>query len=180
MDIFPSDGWNNRLLGLEKTDLPIKKEQRPFINEFKEALRTGAIKTNPLVNCPCGGDQFILIAHQDRFGLPFSSHLCLNCGLICTSPIIAAEDLPKYYDEHYTQLIFGRRDAPPMTFNKLQGEKIFSRLPPLKKKVRILEIGAGSGIVLDKLTFAQVPDVLKPAVKQELEDNGLGFLAVEE
>ena len=35
-------------------------------------------------------------------------------------------------------------------------------------------------IVLDKLTFAQVPDVLKPAVKQELEDNGLGFLAVEE
>ena len=34
-------------------------------------------------------------------------------------------------------------------------------------------------IVLDKLTFAQVPDVLKPAVKQELEDNGLGFLAVE-
>ena len=34
-------------------------------------------------------------------------------------------------------------------------------------------------VVLGKLTFAQVPDVLKPAVKQELEDNGLGFLAVE-
>lgn len=34
-------------------------------------------------------------------------------------------------------------------------------------------------IVLDKLDFRDVPDVLKPAVKQELEDNGLGFLAVE-
>lgn len=34
-------------------------------------------------------------------------------------------------------------------------------------------------IVLGKLTFAQVPDALKPAVRQELEDNGLGFLAVE-
>ena len=34
-------------------------------------------------------------------------------------------------------------------------------------------------IVLEKLTFAQVPDALKPAVRQELEDNGLGFLAVE-
>lgn len=35
-------------------------------------------------------------------------------------------------------------------------------------------------IVLGKLAYADVPDVLKPAVKQELEDNGLGFLAVEE
>ena len=35
-------------------------------------------------------------------------------------------------------------------------------------------------VVLGKLAFADVPAVLKPAVKQELEDNGLGFLAVEE
>ena len=35
-------------------------------------------------------------------------------------------------------------------------------------------------IVLGKLAFADVPEVLKPAVKQELEDNGLGFLAVED
>ena len=34
-------------------------------------------------------------------------------------------------------------------------------------------------IVLDKLAFKDVPAALKPAVKQELEDNGLGFLAVE-
>ena len=35
-------------------------------------------------------------------------------------------------------------------------------------------------VVLGKLAYADVPEVLKPAVKQELEDNGLGFLAVEE
>lgn len=35
-------------------------------------------------------------------------------------------------------------------------------------------------IVLRKLKFKDVPEALKPAVKQELEDNGLGFLAVEE
>ena len=35
-------------------------------------------------------------------------------------------------------------------------------------------------IVLGKLDFKDVPEALKPAVKQELEDNGLGFLAVEE
>ena len=35
-------------------------------------------------------------------------------------------------------------------------------------------------IVLGRLAFADVPEALKPAVKQELEDNGLGFLAVEE
>lgn len=35
-------------------------------------------------------------------------------------------------------------------------------------------------VVLGKLAYVDVPEVLKPAVKQELEDNGLGFLAVEE
>lgn len=35
-------------------------------------------------------------------------------------------------------------------------------------------------VVLKKLAFKDVPEVLKPAVRQELEDNGLGFLAVEE
>ena len=35
-------------------------------------------------------------------------------------------------------------------------------------------------VVLGKLEFKDVPKALKPAVKQELEDNGLGFLAVEE
>ena len=35
-------------------------------------------------------------------------------------------------------------------------------------------------VVLGKLAFKAVPAALKPAVKQELEDNGLGFLAVEE
>lgn len=34
-------------------------------------------------------------------------------------------------------------------------------------------------IVLGKLDFKDVPEALKPAVKQELEDNGLGFLAKE-
>lgn len=35
-------------------------------------------------------------------------------------------------------------------------------------------------VVLGKLAYADIPEVLKLAVKQELEDNGLGFLAVEE
>ena len=35
-------------------------------------------------------------------------------------------------------------------------------------------------VVLKKLAFKDVPEVLKPAVRRELEDNGLGFLAVEE
>ena len=34
-------------------------------------------------------------------------------------------------------------------------------------------------IVLGRLDFADLPEVLKPAVKQELEDNGLGYLVTE-
>lgn len=35
-------------------------------------------------------------------------------------------------------------------------------------------------VVLGKLAFKDIPEVLKPAVRKELEDNGVGFLAVEE
>lgn len=35
-------------------------------------------------------------------------------------------------------------------------------------------------IILGKLTFAAVPAVLKPKVKEVLEENGLGELATEE
>lgn len=32
-------------------------------------------------------------------------------------------------------------------------------------------------VVLGKMTFAEVPEVLQPAVKEVLVDSGLGFLA---
>lgn len=34
-------------------------------------------------------------------------------------------------------------------------------------------------IILDKLTFKEVPEVLKPEVKQILEESGMGFLVTE-
>lgn len=33
-------------------------------------------------------------------------------------------------------------------------------------------------IILGKLTYAEVPEVLKPEVKQILDESGMGFLAV--
>lgn len=35
-------------------------------------------------------------------------------------------------------------------------------------------------VILEKTAFKDVPNALKPAVKEALEDSGLGFLSVEE
>lgn len=35
-------------------------------------------------------------------------------------------------------------------------------------------------VILEKTAYKDVPSTLKPAVKEILEDSGLGFLAVEE
>ena len=35
-------------------------------------------------------------------------------------------------------------------------------------------------VILEKTAFKDVPKTLKPAVKEVLEESGLGFLAVEE
>lgn len=49
-----------------------------------------------------------------------------------------------------------------------------------KGGVLMMAMFLATRIILGKLTFAQVPAVLKPQVREVLEENGLGELAVEE
>jgi len=120
---------------------------------FLEDLKSGKIKTEEVVKCQCGGSNLEQLARIDRFGLPFGSLICQDCGLVITSPRIVEESLPYYYDTYYHPLNYGREDLENQTalFADGQGKKIFSILKeylPQKKKLKILEVGAGTGNVL--------------------------------
>jgi SAM-dependent methyltransferase len=103
----------------------------------------------------CGNDNFEKLLDKDRFDLPFGSYLCNNCGLVVTSPRIKQESLPYYYEKFYHPLNYGRENLENQValFKKGQGKKIFDYVfPHLPKtsRLRILEIGAGVGNVLDE------------------------------
>lgn len=151
---LPEDNWNLRLLKSPQPALSAVRQQA--IEYFNKELSNGALKTEPLHKCPCGCSDFVHISSQDRFGLSFSTHLCRSCGLLCTNPVLSDACLPHYYREHYHTLLCGHKNAKDnFAFRPGNGTKVFSRLPPLKKTpIRVLEVGSGSGLLLQEFRQA--------------------------
>ena len=155
---------NFRRLGLFDVNPPpskLNELQDKTRQAFLNAIEDGRIVLNERKKCLCGGTEFSKIAAMDRFGLPFGSYLCSDCGLIFTSPFISQNSLPLYYDEFYHKLTFGREADPSLPlYQKGQGEKIFNilknRLSP--NNLKILEIGAGSGSVMKEFMKAAKND----------------------
>jgi len=120
---------------------------------FLEDLESGKIKTEKVTQCQCGSKNLEQLTKVDRFGLPFGSLICKDCGLVITSPRICEESLPYYYDKYYHPLNYGKEHLEDQTalFADGQGKKIFNILKeflPNKEKLKVLEIGAGTGNVL--------------------------------
>ena len=111
------------------------------------------IETETISTCPCGSLNLEELSKIDRFGLPFGSLICQDCGLISTSPRITNKSLPYYYNNYYHPLNFGIESLETRNalYSDGQGVKIFNKLKPFlpkTNKLEILEIGAGTGSVL--------------------------------
>jgi len=148
-----------RSILLEKGRIPRKlnenAEQQRLL--FLEYIKNGKIRTEEVTACQCGCRDLEKIAEIDRFGLPFGSLICKECGLVITSPRIAAESLPEYYDKFYHVLNYGHLHVHDQQalFRLWQGNKIYRMLKtylPDVKELFVLEIGAGTGNVLKELT----------------------------
>jgi len=143
---------------LEKDRVPRKlnenAEQQRLL--FLEHVRSGKIKTEEVCACQCGSESLEKIADIDRFGLPFGSLICRDCGLVITSPRICAESLPEYYDKFYHILNYGHLHVHDQQalFRLWQGSKIYRMVSPFfggLKEISVLEIGAGTGNVLTEV-----------------------------
>jgi hypothetical protein len=121
----------------------IQKEYRDLL--LKELGKS--IKLAERDSCLCGSSSTEILAKIDRFGLPFNSYICRECGLIFTSPYIHEDSLVKYYSEYYHPLTFGSVKPVDSLFERGQGRKIFRLLYPYitKEKISVFELGAGTG-----------------------------------
>ncbi len=141
---------------LLRTDI-IPRQLNAVSQKYKELflkdLETGKIETEVVSECQCGSSKLEQLTNIDRFGLPFGSLICQDCGLITTSPRIKEESLPYYYNKYYHPLNYGKEHLENQTalFADGQGKKIFNILKeylPKREKIKVLEIGSGTGNIL--------------------------------
>lgn len=98
--------------------------------------------------CPiCGNNEFTLILRKDTLDNYYNLVECHKCSLVFINPLPSQEDLSKYYNKDYS--------VPQYQQNKvvLKGKKTLKLLKRLglKKRSKILEIGASHGFFLNEV-----------------------------
>lgn len=155
--------WNRRLLS-GKNNIPAEIDTRKqYIEQFENDCCNKNIELLTRDTCYCGSQELELIATTDRFGMKFSCNICRACGLLSTSPYISPSSLKNYYQKYYHKINLGRDSlhGSRTLFRLGQGEKIYKFvqgvLPP-KTKLKVLEVGFGTGNVLSEFKKAAALD----------------------
>ena len=131
--------------------------QSSFRASFIDKLRAGEYWLENVDACVCGGQSSRRIADHDRFGIPVGVVVCSACGLARTSPRLAADCLPAFYESDYHGLHMGEPKPDPSIalYRKGQGSAIFARVEDLLPRVvRVAEVGCGTGQVLREFEVA--------------------------
>lgn len=131
-----------------KNGMKLSVIQRKAFNEFNEGVYFGDIKLNKIVKCFCGSQNLELLSRFDRFGLPFGTQICKECGLITQTIRIDEESMGLFYNNIYWPLILGKSK----TIGFSTPPKVDETSPFIMKfidnkiqKFNIFEIGCGSG-----------------------------------
>ena len=117
---------------------------------FRERLRAGEYE---LVDegclCSSHGANRVLVATEDRYGLPFRTYLCRDCGLIFTTPRMSGRSVVKFYDVEYRAIYRGKPKATEAFFAEQarHGRQIMRRAGR-PSPGRVFDIGCGAGGVL--------------------------------
>jgi SAM-dependent methyltransferase len=121
-------------------------------------IRDGSYHWELVGACLCGSDDATPVSEKDRFGIPVGVVVCTRCGLLRTSPRLASEDLPEFYDLDYHALHMGIDHPEPSTalVRAGQGSAIFDYVRPYlgPGPIVVAEIGAGTGGVLREFAEA--------------------------
>jgi SAM-dependent methyltransferase len=125
-----------------------------YYNKLLKKIFYGEYRLEEVNKCYCGSDKLEILSLEDRFGLPFGTTICKDCGLISLSPRLCKDSLNNFYDEIYWGLILGGvRQQELETAEVGKGSNIFDFIKEHidfsnNKPLDIGEIGCGSGTKL--------------------------------
>ena len=137
---------------------PLNPTQEEFRQRLLDKLASGQYLLEDVPACLCGSQDSTPVADRDRFGLPIGVAICRACGLLRTTPRLAAQHLTEFYEDDYHGLHFALPTPSPehALYRVGQGHLIFEyvrgRLP--QDNLTVAEIGCGTGSVLREFADA--------------------------
>jgi hypothetical protein len=139
----------------EHNGMPLNVVRRRVVNELNELIYGGVIELQPVRQCFCGSKNFELLSRFDRYGLPFGTQICRNCGLISQTINIAEESMALFYDQIYWRLIYGTEEEFEYS-TQLDGVDefipfLYDQIHFESNNIKILEIGVGQGNRIEAL-----------------------------
>ena len=128
--------------------LELDEIQNKYISEYTEKIRDGRYKYIP-APCECGSEDLEVIAEKDRYGIPLTTVICRNCGLIMTNPRLDAASNASFYDNEY-HFIYRDEDKPSYDNYIRRKERAkniidYVRDHTLLTEGSVLEIGCADG-----------------------------------
>ena len=136
--------------------MPLNGIRRKAFNELNEMVYTGKINVESVTKCFCNKTDFELLSRYDRYGLPFGTQICRNCGLITQTIRMSEDSLSMFYNEVYWPLNMDTDDSnmhytvsssPSKFINFLSDEIDFKN-----GSIAVGEVGCGNGIRLEYIS----------------------------
>lgn len=135
----------------------------------------------------CGGVQFTIITHRDRYGFPAQAHACTRCGLIFLNPVMTTAAYGRFYCDIYRPLVsaYHGRLINADTIQTEQQDYAFERaellVPYIKSNYRtLLDIGGSTGVVAHAWAkrFNLQASILDPAPLELAKAHALGLTTI--
>jgi 2-polyprenyl-3-methyl-5-hydroxy-6-metoxy-1,4-benzoquinol methylase len=133
----------------------------------------------------CGGSQFVVLTHRDRYGYPAAAHACRGCGLVFLNPRMTAAAYGRFYDGVYRPLVsaFHGRLIDATTIQAEQREYAAERAEfaaPFLSGAGLktmLDIGGSTGVVAHHFarTFGLDAVLIDPAPLEVEQARRLGL-----
>ena len=142
----------------DEFSIPLNKTQSNAIIDFHELVYANRIKLKSIHNCFCGSINFDILSRCDRFGLPFGTQICKECGLITQTVQIHPDSMPLFYETIYWPLVIGEKisrssqnDFVTFPKNDETSSFILKSINSKEKELKIFEVGCGSGFRIKRL-----------------------------
>jgi hypothetical protein len=133
----------------------------------------------------CGGAQFVVVSHRDRYGYPAAAHACYQCGLVFLNPRMTGEAYGRFYDGVYRPLVsaFHGRLIDADTIQGEQRDYARAAAAFIRPYVEhaglstLLDIGGSTGVVAGHFasTFGLEGLVIDPAPLELERARALGL-----
>jgi hypothetical protein len=136
----------------------------------------------------CGGTEFIVLTHRDRYGYPAQADACRHCGLVFLNPRMTADAYGRFYNGVYRPLVsaFHGRLIDARTIQDEQREYARERADFVRPFVKdsaartLLDIGGSTGVVAHHFVreFGLQGTLIDPAPLEIEEAQRLGLHTV--